>query len=727
MKRTVAYLCLVGVLLVGLAGTMASAQDILLDKGVKAGPLWAFPSQADPKTYYYLPDKAGLAVGQDGKPQFSFLKFVRNVKSAPGAASATEGEGGGIVHCLVQLGATPDQVDEASQELRRVVPGAKLAGPVMFKSGTFGLVTSFKQDDGDWTTKIVGLGSAPILDGEKAAISMRLTKEGARILWQSFQTATPDISFTFEMELSGYQSPFTASLKANLDQISSHQEIAASAAAPILGFQLRHIMDQMKEQKVIDLTIVGDDAKLEETIMTAYARISDLLFDKAEPTGLTSGSGGDTDLIDQAVKFLKADSGGRQPALLAGLMLPLGAGAGWEDVPGGGTEETTSSIQQQSESAPEETQKTSDSSSTEASGSDSSTDKASGSDTSGASSSTAGSGSSASSGSTGTKIQPKKTTSGSTTSSKTGGTSSTSTKKSTGSSGTSGKPTTGSSGSTAKPAAKSTSGSKTAPFAMLAAYKLKSVHRTGVLELNFRKFTKDTRHLRFDENIGNLSKLSKDPKHFREVNLDDPVFKQREICVYLDGQNAADFGNFVNYVTVRLRKTHEGGDQTNDEVRIDRANFNESGNFFKLLYGWKSDNNREKWMNYDYDTVWSFHGGKEIDLGWKRGSTDAITVAPPYLKRSIHVDADPDAIEEAEVRLITVKFYYKLDGAEQVKQVTLNPAKDQLSTTIEYVRPQGDLSYDYEIAWRVKGGTTINSGRKSSTDDYILCDEIPES
>jgi len=61
-----------------------------------------------------------------------------------------------------------------------------------------------------------------------------------------------------------------------------------------------------------------------------------------------------------------------------------------------------------------------------------------------------------------------------------------------------------------------------------------------------------------------------------------------------------------------MRKKHQAGDETQDEVRIDRKNFNSEGNAFKLLYGWKNDSDRRQWMSYEYQTTWSFFGGKEV-------------------------------------------------------------------------------------------------------------------
>ena len=55
---------------------------------------------------------------------------------------------------------------------------------------------------------------------------MQLTKLGAKILWESFQTAAPDISFHFEMEVAGYTSPKRAVIEANFDQIYEHKAFA---------------------------------------------------------------------------------------------------------------------------------------------------------------------------------------------------------------------------------------------------------------------------------------------------------------------------------------------------------------------------------------------------------------------------------------------------------------------------------------------------------------------
>ena len=114
-----------------LGPSPARAQQILIDKPVRAADLVCFPDLNDPLSYYYVNDKPHLATDANGKPQFSFLRYVENVRSGATEAEAREGVGGGIVHAVVALSVPPEMVADAHRALQRTVPGAKLVGPVV--------------------------------------------------------------------------------------------------------------------------------------------------------------------------------------------------------------------------------------------------------------------------------------------------------------------------------------------------------------------------------------------------------------------------------------------------------------------------------------------------------------------------------------------------------------------------------------------------------------------
>ena len=649
-------------LLMTLAGLPATAhaQQILLDKPVRAGELVCFPDLNDPLVYYYVNDKPHLATDANGKPQFSFLRYVENVRSGADQPEAREGEGGGIVHAVVALSVSKEQIAAAQRELARVKPGAKLMGPIVYKSGKFGLVSSFKDANGSMTKQVVGLGNAPLLDGDKAAVSMQLTKLGAKILWESFQTPTPDISFSFEMDMTGYRSPHRAVIEANFDQIYDHKAFGAAVATKFLAAEIKGAFDDLKREGAIKLTQVGEDANLESMITTAYTKISEIMF---TPLGGTetpevptaAGAGGQSSLLDRATAMLAANRASAQAE--------------------------NTNIRAENKALREEKRKAEAKSVRERMAALASTSGGSASESAEADSTD----------DWGPPMAP---------------------------------------GARPYDNVKEDEGGPqeraevaVPEFAAIAVFEMKSVHQKGIFKIDLNKYTTDNLTLRFDENIGDLRSL-KEGDNFRQVNLDDPLYKQRELTVFVDGMNAKDFGDYINFATVQLRKKHQTGEESQDEVRIDRKNFNSEGNAFKLLYGWKSDNDRRKWMDYEYRTTWSFFGGKEMEQTWRNANAGAINLVPPFQKKSVDLQADPEAIAQAQVRTIGVKIYYKLGGVEQVKQVTLNAAKGQLSDRIDFILPSNALEYDYEITWLLKGNRTVSSGRKRGSESILFVDEV---
>ena len=641
----------------------AWAQQILIDKPVRAGELVCFPDLNDPLSYYYVNDKPHLATDANGKPQFSFLRYVENVRSGATEAEAREGEGGGIVHAVVALSVPRELIAQAQRELQRVKPGAKLVGPVVFKSGKFGLVSSFKDTQGNLTKQVVGLGNAPLLDGEKAAVSMQLTKLGAKILWESFQTPTPDISFSFEMDVTGFRSPQRAVIEANFDQIYEHKAFSVGVASQYLAAEIKGAFDDLKREGAIKLTQVGEDEKLDALITTAYNKITEMMFSPMGGTGgpdlaSLTGSGGQPSMLDRATSYLRQN---QQDARAENERIRADNRAQREERR---RAEARSSRARHAALAP----------------------------ASGASEAPGAPADSADE--WGPPMAPAA------------------------------RPY--DPGAEEEEDAPAERKEETVPsFAVLASFEMKSVRQRGIFKIDLNKYTTDNLTLRFDENVGDMRSLMKEGEHFRQVNLDDPLYKQRELVVFVDGMNAKDFGDYINFATVQMRKKHQAGEETQDEVRIDRKNFSSEGNAFKLLYGWKNDADRRQWMNYEYQTTWSFFGGKELQQPWKRANAGAINLAPPFQKRSVDLQADPDLIAQAGVRSITVKIFYNLGETEQVKQVTLNATKGQLSDKIDFILPTDKANYDYQIDWRLKGNKVVSSGRKSASEAILFVDEVP--
>ena len=567
------------------------AQKVMLDAPLKAGPLTVFPDVSDENTFYYLTDKPHIATGANGKPQFSFLKFVDN------NATAKEGDGGGLVHAVIILEVTDEQRRLAERELQRVKSGATLRGPILFTDGTIALISSIANKDGGFTKQVLGIGKAPILDGHKAAVSVLLNKQGAKILWESFKTPTPDMSVSFEMTFQGYRSPKRVIIDANFDQIyeSSTFQAAASTSGPVLlAAEINATFEDLRKSGVIKVQQFGEDAQLEKALETTYSKLMSMMFDPAGGTGTPSlnqlgaaGGLGGTSLLDRATQRLR--------------------------------DERTSA---QNENRNIRNENRANATSTAPS-----------------------------------TPPPVATTSGTTTGTNAG---------------TSGREDTslrddvrlGPQRPTSIPGQGGNQGNNNnviptvdvPSVSIMMSYQMKKIHQQGLFHIDLSKYTVDKLVVRFDENFGTI----KCDECFREANLDDPLYVQRDVLAYLDGFNSEDFGKYINFANVTIRKTHENGDVTNEEIRIDKTNFNATGNNFKTIYGWKGDKDRTKWLDYDYQITWNYFGGFTEESGWTKTNIGSVPISSPYVRKFIDIEADPSVFDQRGVRAAEVKVNFTL-------------------------------------------------------------------
>jgi hypothetical protein len=707
---------------VGLVALMAAAgaNQVLLDKPVKAGDLTLFPEVGNPQAYRYLPDQLRLATNASGGPDFMFQRWVENVRTGPQDAEAREGEGGGILRGSVLLEVTENQRRQAERELQRVVSGAKIVGPLIYTSGAFTVICATKDPTEGIIKSVVGQGPAPILDGQKAAFSMLLTKKGAKILWEQFDMASPDVTFQFDMVLDGYQSPISARLEADLQSVANHHAFGLGIASKYLEADIRGALSDCARDGTIKVTQIGTDTNMEAALKTAYDMVLNAMFQPARGTGVPSfddlarplSSGGN--MLDRASRLLsrgqeqaRADNaaarrdsgspGGGGAVAPGGTTAPAVGGGGTRPSAGAGepgpaSEMTTSSgagEEGAEEPAEDEAVRPRDTTRPRDAGARSASETRAPSedprtirtDTPAtpraereAAGGRAGSGRGrnvAGGGATGTSEEPK--------------------------------------------------------IAIGLYYEFRRDRLRTRLDLSLNKTLPITRPMTFTQNIGSLRSYKSDPAYFQEINLDQPLYQQREIVVFVDGLNATDFGEYINFVTVHMRKRHAAGAITDDEVRIDRRNFNAEGNAFKLLYGWKGDNDRRRWLQYEYQTTWSFFGGATLQEPWKTTTVGALAVVPPYQRRSVNLEGDAKALTDAQVRLVTVKLYYDLGGVEQMKQATIDPTKSETASRIDFMLPGDKFGYDYEMTWRLRGNKTVASGRQTSTESTLFVDEVPSA
>lgn len=695
-----------------VAGSAAVAQDAVLDRPVRAGELTLFPSARDASQYYYVADRARLVRGGSGAPQFSFLQYVDS-----GAADGDESEGGGIVHFVVELGVPEDVVADAERALASVADDAELLGAIPFRSGKFALISSIASAEGEdaFAETVLGVGNAPLLEGERAAISVRLTREGAELMAASLENATTDLSVSFEMQVEGYRAPKQAKLVANFERIYSNDTFAAGIATPYLQADIEAAFDDLRREGHIELTDIGADADQNALIKTAYDKLIEIMFEAAPTTGTTAlqelsaagqaGSSGGGDLLSRANSLLttqrteaRAQNDAirqRNAANQQGSIAAAEAAANAAQASNARDEATSRARAARTLLAEKEAQLAAEREAREAAG-DLEGEEAEVADQRVAALETALA-----------RYRSDAETAGAQAERLTGEAE-----------------TAEGAATTARAAAIPPEEAENVPgIAIVASYRMKRSKVSGEVTINLNKYTAMTLPLRFDQNLGDLRRFA--DQITRIVDVGATAFQRREVEVFTD-LDAEDFGTLVNSATVILRKEHEDATVSEASLSINRANFNDSANAFTLSYNRLGDSQASAFRNYEYEVLWNFAGGIEMAEPPRETRADDIVLAPRMARRTLSIEADPEVIEAEGIRAITVQIFVPLPDRERIEQVTLRPRPDGtgLSQIVDVVTPDDATAIDYELTWIMRDGTTRTSGRRTANGPLLFADTL---
>lgn len=706
MKRIIGLVTLA--LLLALPGLQAQkefVQRIMLDKPLTAGPLKLFPLVEDPNSYYYLPNKVRLGVDDNGRQQFSFIRYVENVSSGNADKTANVGDGGGYVHLLIGLSVSPDEIKEAEQELRKINPRGKITGTVVYRGGTMALITKSvltnANSGGEAQRRVLGVGPAPVLEGDKVAVSFLLDKNDATLLWESLKTPTPDISFNLNMTLAGYQSPVEFKIEMDWDKVYNHDIFNVGVATPVLQAEIGVAVQELKESGAIKVTQIGEDPNMQRLQEVLTNKMIDMCFVPFGREGspnwndLAQPLNGGKSFLDRATDQLNSERQ-RQRESNRQVRQENRDERRYADEENRRRREEEYRRQVQSGN----TGNNPPSGNNPPAGNNPRTTPEEDSDTA----------------SVGSRIRPEAVP--------------VSTSRST-------RSDSAANARLLNPANIRPANEPVPDYQpvqqeqealqninIVASYQKKTVKHTGKYVAEAKTYFTTSLTEVFGGNIGKINCRD----CIREVNLASPLYTQREVVCFIDGEISQDFDKFINYVTVSMRKKHTGGAISTPEVRVDRRNFNSEGNNFKLLYGWQQgDNDRRTWLDYEYKTVWNFFGGATIESGWTTSNNPVIPLKAPVKRRTVNVIADADMAARENIRSVTVRVYYKIaNGDEQFKQASLNVAKGILTVPVDFILDKNQSEYEYEVDWLTKTNQVIKSGRQKTALDDIYVDVLPQ-
>ncbi len=591
------------------------------------------------------------------------LSFIKWVHNEENGTD--EGIGGGVLHCVFGFEITDEELEEARQALKKVNSKGEIMGSVIYKSGTV-TVSVPKIADPD-KEEVVAVSPAPTMEGSFVAVNLQLDKRSATLLWESFDTPNPLVIFNFNMVLAGYNSPMEAKIIIKRDQVYDSQSFQAGVATPWLSAEVGVFVENLIDKGAITIEKTGANFSMDKAIELVIQKATEEFF-----TPLGSSQGPNLSQIGAAANSRNNKSyldrastllnNSRKDARAERTAVRNRNTAERNRVDRINRDRRVTSTRDTTRTAARDTI------------------------------ATGGSGELRSASDGGLRptdeqgrdvaIQPD---------------------------------------NQVQPNLEEEPDMPS--IAIVASYVIKKVKISGEKIISFKESQPTTIPMPFGGNLGVSRKNCK--SCFREVNLDDKVFKQREILALIDGLNESDFDKYINYGTAQLRKKHENDEYTYKEVRITRKNFNQEGNLFKMVYGWKGDNDRSKWFDYDYKVAWSFFGGHSVESDWQKTNRNAINLSAPLQRKIITITAERELLEEKKVRAVYVTIYYNLGGEDQIKQYAIDIKKDVLSGQVEFMLPRDKQEYDYEITWRLWGNEQIKSERKTTRFETLYVDEIP--
>lgn len=260
------------------------AAEVELDSApLQIGNALLFKDHAEAGAYYYMPNQPRLAYWPDGTPKLSFLKYTKAGK---------EEAKGGILHFFVKYGLSDQELAKVRQDLAKQDPKAKLKGPIVFKKGSFLVVSAAAGEGGVFTRKIIGEGKAPLITGSEVSVSIAVTPEGAAFLEEALRQPTYPVSVRFDMTYEGltpkYQANATISWSKVRTYFEQYKKWKIYKKKKFLFWEWyvqkgtgeeTRISDDLRSTGAVKIDVTGEDANMDAILQTVVDQVMREMFD----------------------------------------------------------------------------------------------------------------------------------------------------------------------------------------------------------------------------------------------------------------------------------------------------------------------------------------------------------------------------------------------------------------------------------------------------------------
>lgn len=221
-------------------------------------------------------------------------------------------------------------------------------------------------------------------------------------------------------------------------------------------------------------------------------------------------------------------------------------------------------------------------------------------------------------------------------------------------------------------------------MAMAVSYRTSKSKIKGTKTIDLKKTVTGTKMFPFSVNLG--LKKSTCRNCYKTIQLDDIIDNQKFVNLLVDVKNANDFKDYINTVSVELKKTHESGANSTDTKSINYVSFNQDDLTTQLFYPWKEgDRDESKWNAYDYRVVWTYEGGVRTESDWISSNENIITLSPSMVSKTINFETTDEFVSRENIYSIVVKVFYHKDL--DPKEIRINTKKGEREGLTEIFLP----------------------------------------
>jgi hypothetical protein len=229
-----------------------------------------FGDHEDKDQFYYLPEVVRISTDREGKPQFTLLKYMRDITDNP---QFTEGQqlGGGFVIFTVDLALDDDTRTEILRLARRMGSSRPRLASAPFHEGQvrlIGLDSEAEPVAGEvrFVETVHGTSKPSFFGDLRATFSAKLSQEAVEAVEQAYAKGGQPFGVVYDLQFLGLRPAIDVTVKADMSRIFNYFNAKVAAQYMLLRAEIEAGFQKLEEERAYEITIntLSDDAETRE-------------------------------------------------------------------------------------------------------------------------------------------------------------------------------------------------------------------------------------------------------------------------------------------------------------------------------------------------------------------------------------------------------------------------------------------------------------------------------